>query len=210
MVQTPPVQEARRPRNRRGQGHLLAEEILVAAQQIIEETGDEAHVTLSELARRVGISAPSIYDHFASAAAIRQAVVGRCWSAYDATVLKQVDNQSPVAAQVRQWAHLYIAFSRDHWGMYRTLFSRDSPTAVEDVGRSAQEYLAALVAGLTQILGVEQGSPDADDAALGLWIELHGIAVLPPAHPRFPWPPDQELVEKALHRCGVPNDTGGA
>jgi AcrR family transcriptional regulator len=53
-----------RSRNRRGEGARLRDDILAAAAAILDETGDEHAVTLRAVARRVGISAPSIYPHF--------------------------------------------------------------------------------------------------------------------------------------------------
>jgi AcrR family transcriptional regulator len=64
-----------RTRNRRGQGALLREDILVAATALLDETGTEEAVTLRAVARRAGITAPSIYSHFPDRQAILLAVV---------------------------------------------------------------------------------------------------------------------------------------
>ena len=56
---------ATRARNRRGEGARLRDDIVAAAVALLDETGDQAAVSLRAVARRVGIAAPSIYRHFA-------------------------------------------------------------------------------------------------------------------------------------------------
>ena len=51
---------APRTRNRRGEGNRLRDEIVTAAVELLDETGDEGTVTLRSVARRVGIAAPKI------------------------------------------------------------------------------------------------------------------------------------------------------
>ena len=63
-----PAQPAWRRRTLRG-------EILSAAAQILDATGDENAVTLRAVARAAGISAPSIYAHFPNRQAILLALV---------------------------------------------------------------------------------------------------------------------------------------
>lgn len=64
-----------RPRNPRGQGSRLREDIIRAATAMIERTGSDQSVTLRSVAREIGISAPSIYAHFEDRDAIVEAVV---------------------------------------------------------------------------------------------------------------------------------------
>jgi AcrR family transcriptional regulator len=66
---------------RRGEGSELRADIIAAA-ALIEETGSEQSVTLREVARRIGIAAPSIYEHFPSREAIVYAVVDDCFSQF--------------------------------------------------------------------------------------------------------------------------------
>src|SRR5450432_547055 len=67
----------RRQRNARGQGSRLTEDIVSGALALIERSGSDEAVTLRAVAREVGISAPSIYPHFADRDAIVMAVVLR-------------------------------------------------------------------------------------------------------------------------------------
>lgn len=192
-----------RPRSRRGQGGQLAEDILIAAAAIVDETGDESRVTLSEIARRVGIAVPSIYPHFSGVSEICQKVVVRAWESYLLAITVDRDDSAPVRDQIRQVAFAYVGFARRTPGMYRLLFARLGPSSMPTVHDQAGESLGELVSAMAVVLHLEPDSEAARDAAIGLWIQLHGIAVLPPAHPRFSWPDDRTLISDALRRSGV-------
>ena len=70
-----PRRTGARTRNRRGEGARLREDILAAATALLDELGTEEAVTLRAVARRAGITAPSIYSHFPDRQAILLAVV---------------------------------------------------------------------------------------------------------------------------------------
>ena len=76
----------RRPRNARGQGARLAEDIVTAALDLIEQHGSAEAVTLRAVARQAGIAAPSIYPHFADREAILLAVVVRVFDELAAAI----------------------------------------------------------------------------------------------------------------------------
>ncbi len=198
---TGPTQKRRR--NPRGHGRRLAHDIVRAAQDIIEETGDEARVSLSEIARRVGIATPSIYDHFSGVDDICRQVVAGAWSVYTAAISAGVDPAASLRAQVAGFADAYVGFARQHWGLYRVLFARTSPSPVPSAGDAARADFARLTTGVASILDLDPHSPEAWDAAVGLWIQLHGIASLPPVQPRFDWPDDRRLIDAALRRSGL-------
>lgn len=192
-----------RARNPKGQGHRLRDEILAAARSIIEESGDEADVTLSEIARRVGVSVPAIYQHFPNVASVCSAVVESCWHVFAAEVVDLTDPDASMSAQIVSFAHRYVGFARRRTGMFRVLQMRDHTRPVPEVGDSARAGLQRLVVAMAAVMDLPPDSTEARDAALGLWLELHGIATLPPAHPRLDWPSDSHLVNLALRRSGI-------
>jgi len=53
-----------RTRARRGEGDLLRDEILTAAERLLVETGNEDSVSIRAIAEAVGVTPPSIYLHF--------------------------------------------------------------------------------------------------------------------------------------------------
>lgn len=69
-----PAPRTARPRNRRGEGSQLRADILAAATDLLDRGGARA-VTLRAVARRAGITAPSIYPHFPDLPALMRALV---------------------------------------------------------------------------------------------------------------------------------------
>ena len=63
-----------RPRNPRGQGNRLRDEVVDAAAALIAENGPEA-LSLRAIARKAEITAPAIYRHFDDLDQVREAVV---------------------------------------------------------------------------------------------------------------------------------------
>ncbi|WP_162584048.1 TetR/AcrR family transcriptional regulator [Variovorax sp. PBS-H4] len=184
----------------------MAEDILAAAAAVIDETGDESSVTLSGIARRVGVAVPSIYLHFPNVQEICSQVVTRAWQAYLHAITVDRDRTAAVAEQIEQFALDYVGFARRSPGLYRVLFARAGASALQDVHNEAGESFTELVAAMASVLGLDPLSVEARNAATGVWIQLHGIADLPPAHPRFAWPDDATLIREALLRSGVRSD----
>src|SRR3954471_19008085 len=83
-----------RPRNRRGEGAKLREEILQAAARLLEESGREDAVTLRAVARAVGISAPSIYAHFDDREQILDAVVAEAFEDLSEAISNAVEQET--------------------------------------------------------------------------------------------------------------------
>ncbi|MFC7743251.1 TetR/AcrR family transcriptional regulator [Nocardiopsis composta] len=114
---------ATRKRNRRGEGGRLREEIVDAAVELLDETGDERTITLRSVARRVGIAAPSIYAHFPDQPAIMLAVVRRAFGELEEALRSAVrgaggDPRERLYALCRA----YLDFARTHPERYRTMF----------------------------------------------------------------------------------------
>jgi AcrR family transcriptional regulator len=67
MTATPEIltPAASRRRARKGEGELLREEILDAAEALLIEKGHPDAVSIRAVAARVGVSPPAIYLHFA-------------------------------------------------------------------------------------------------------------------------------------------------
>src|SRR5689334_11486362 len=87
-----------RTRNPRGEGTRLRDEIVDGALHLVDAGGPEA-VTLRAVAREVGISAPSIYDHFADREAILAAAVQHGFAQLTAELeAARAGTDDPVAA----------------------------------------------------------------------------------------------------------------
>src|SRR5580692_10012112 len=94
--------EFARERNRRGEGARLRDDILTAATELLERTGSEEAVTLRAVARQVGISAPSIYAHFADREAIVDAIVDGAFGDFNAAIEAAVRAAAGPLARLRE------------------------------------------------------------------------------------------------------------
>src|SRR5580704_3399840 len=116
--------EVLRERNRRGEGGKLRDEILAGATQLLEQTGSEEAVTLRAVARQVGISAPSIYAHFADREAIVDAIVDAAFVDFNAAINEAFQAAAGPLARLREGCAAYLRFAADRPNRYKILFER--------------------------------------------------------------------------------------
>ena len=198
MTQTP----ARKP-NRRGEGGKLRADILAAAAALIEETGSEQSVTLREIARRIGIAAPSIYEHFPSREAIVYAAIDDLFSQFRAAIEQAMDGQPDPPGRLRAGCAAYLRFASQHPGQYRVLFSRyqhlgDRPADRAVIRAEALTLLITAVRDCATAGQISTGDPDGD--AVIIWSALHGYATLRASLPRFGWPSPEAALDHILSR----------
>ena len=192
---------APRARNRRGEGAQLREDILRAAEHLIDEAGAEA-VTLRAVARAVGIAAPSIYAHFPDRDAILFAVAEDAFGDLERLLRRVPDPRQPAVDHLRATCTAYLEFARSWPQRYRIMFGavwnaqealQRHPDRAEDFNRLGLGAFDALVDALTACVEAgESTSVDPSADATALWVGLHGLAQLRVATPLFPWPPDLE------------------
>lgn len=186
-----------RARNRRGEGGHLRTEILAAATDLLDH-GDERAVTLRAVARRAGITAPSIYPHFPGRPAIMFAVVREAFDELSGRLGAAVESAGDDAEQ-RLYAacHAYLDFAAAHPERYRAMFGELAGPAAD--GASAAHDLAALGAEALRILTglladcVTAGCSTSTDPcadAIALWLGLHGLAHQRAVAHAFRWPAD--------------------
>jgi AcrR family transcriptional regulator len=188
-----------RPRNRRGEGSRLREEIVAAAVELIDETGDESAVTLRSVARRVGIAAPSIYRHFPDQPAIMLAVVQQAFVELE-TQLRAALDAAGADPRQRLFAgcQAYLRFAQDHPQRYRTMFGglwmpalHDTSITEHDVATLGDACLALLAEILNGCITAGlSSSTDLHADTIALWLGLHGLAHQRAVTVAFPWPPD--------------------
>ena len=216
-----------RARNRRGEGVRLRDDILAAAAAILDETGDEHAVTLRAVARRVGISAPSIYPHFGSREEMLLALARDAFrsladhlaAASDASRTSGASGASgepitPGAASVDATARLfavgeaYLSFAAAYPERYRLMFvgvwdaSRTASITAEEAAALGQDALEVLVGSLAACVQSGQSTSDNPFAdVVALWLGLHGLAHQRTLSAFFPWPPDisERLIRSLAH-----------
>jgi len=198
-----------RERNRRGEGLRLRQDIVQAASNILDAGGSAESVSLRDVARQVGISAPSIYTHFADRDAILLAVVQDAFAELK-TRLETAMNQAGLeaVARLRAMCTAYLNFALEWPQRYRILFGgvwnaaeaqKASLTGAVVVG---DEVFALMVQAIEQcVVAGRSSSTDPFADASALWVALHGLADLRVTAPLFPWPPD--LVELLINRLAL-------
>jgi AcrR family transcriptional regulator len=197
------TQTPARKRYRRGEGGKLRADILAAAAALIEETGSEQSVTLREIARRIGIAAPSIYEHFPSRDAIVYAVIDDCSSELRTMVKQALDSQPDPPGRLRAGCAAYLRFADQRPGQYRVLFSRyqhlgDRPADRAVLRAEALTLLVTAVRDCASAGQITTGDPDGD--AVIIWSALHGYASLRASLPFFGLPAPEAALDRILSR----------
>jgi AcrR family transcriptional regulator len=197
----------RRPRNPRGEGSRLRQDILDAASEILETTGSSEAVTLRAVARSVGIAAPSIYAHFPDREAILDQLCSDGFAQFRATLEAAVAPFCDPVDRLFAGCRAYLRFAGEHPRRYRALF--DFP---EVRTRQRPVDLASLAEGLAALNVLVEGIADCARAgrststdhftdAVAVWVALHGLATLrADSSPTFPWPDQDRLVTAIVGR----------
>lgn len=188
-----------RTRNPKGKGARLRGEIVEAARRLLEAGGTEEAVTLRATAREAGITAPAIYAHFADREEMVEAVIAGSFEEFSADLLAAMDGVEDPVERLRAACHAYVDYGIARPATYRVLFTRHRPTEMPTVGAAAADIFQVLVDLLEECTaaGSRKGGEAFDDAVT-LWLGVHGLASLPPAHPRFPWPTRERLIDNLL------------
>ena len=184
---------------RRGEGAVMRELILDAADDLLRSRGDVARVSIREIADRVHRTQPTIYAHFPDKQALVLAVCERTFArlgtSMDAATAGEVDAESRLTIRART----YVEFAVAHPEHYRMLMMTDliggTGPAIDRL--SGYTGFAGLIADLELV--ATSGRWAVDDVqltALALLSAVHGVASLLVAHPTLTWPPD--LLDEVL------------
>lgn len=193
----------------------MRDDIVAAAVELLDETGDEKAVTLRSVARRVGIAAPSIYRHFPDQPTIMLAVVqqafGELAEYLSAAVTAVGDDPRDRLFAV---CHAYLEFAERHPQRYRTMFgglwmpALDETTLTEaDMVALGDETLRLLTEVMLDCVRADQAtSTDLPADTIGLWLGLHGLAHQRASTVAFPWPPDiaDRMITSLAHLKDAP------
>jgi AcrR family transcriptional regulator len=199
------MREAVRERNRRGEGTRLRAEILAGATELLEGTGSEEAVTLRAIARKVGISAPSIYSHFPDREAIVDAIVDDAFRDFNAAIRNAADaaleSGAGPLARLRAGCAAYLQFAAERPNRYRVLFERQDLIGHENlpVPSFRTESLELLVSCVQECVnaGISASDDPARDAT-AIWVALHGFASLHGLMPGFPWPGTDIMLDRII------------
>lgn len=219
MTSTPSLTRPDRHPNRRGEGGRLRGEILAAAAQLLEATGNEHAVTLRAVARRAGITAPAIYRHFPDRQTILLTLAQDAFGDLADHLHAAASRAVEPTGQLRATCDAYLAHAAHQPQRYRLMFgglwdgaeavSSSAVTAAE-VTTLGQEALNILTTRLQACIDADTStSTNAEADAVALWLGLHGLAHQRTVIPAYPWPYDiVDRVVSSLARLSAPPTPG--
>jgi AcrR family transcriptional regulator len=195
----------RRP-NRRGEGARLRDEIVHAATGLAEENSDLSGITLRAVARRAGITAPSIYAHFGNLDDVIDAVIASTFEDLARSLERDLHGHTDPVARLRALCRGYVSFGSGNPRLYRLLFGPGRPHPVPLTTKSIDSMPGAkafdiLVGSIHACVEAGQSSStDPQRDAIALWAALHGYVGLLASRPEFPWPPQNAVVDQFVDR----------
>lgn len=190
-----------RSRSPRGEGARLRHELLDAAEQLLADAGDERAVTVRAIVDEVGVTPPSLYQHFDTKQDLILEAVRRRFASLAQAIgagSTPAAERGDAAGALRGGCLAYLRWARDEPGGYALLFTSRRDT-VAPGGPPATEAFNALAGGIAacQRAGLARDG-DPQRMALLVWAALHGIAGLTTARPSIEWPPVETMVDELL------------
>lgn len=142
-----------------------------------------AAFSLREVARRVGISAPGVYRHFDSKAALLSAVCEQGFQVFASYLMRALAEPTP-AQRIRATADQYVRFGLENPRDYRFIFMSaldevlgpaEARAKAEDRG-STFRFLVDRVRECADAGLVAPGDPE--QTAVFIWSHVHGLVSL--------------------------------
>lgn len=152
----------------------LREACIQEALRIIETDGVE-HLSMREVARRLGISHQAPYKHFASRDHVLAEIVRRCFDDFAAQLEARPHTVDP-QADLSAMGAAYVGYAADHPLQYRLMFGTPlpDPAAHPEMMEQARRAFSLLRDAIARAR--PQAQVDLD--ALYVWSTLHGLAAI--------------------------------
>ncbi|MCB4824609.1 TetR/AcrR family transcriptional regulator [Roseicella aerolata] len=197
MAQAQPIRDLSA---RRGYHHgNLREALLEAARQLVAERGPQGF-TLTEAARRAGVSPSAPYRHFKDREEVLAELCRRGFALFGQRLQAAAAGAVSPAEALRRMGPAYLAFAREEPGYYAAMFAFQPVQPSEEATDSAKdgpfEALANAVAGL---LPKDERNPRI--VALQVWALSHGMAMLERAgmpQPGSGAPPAEAVLDSGV------------
>ncbi|MEU4154490.1 TetR family transcriptional regulator [Streptomyces sp. NPDC026659] len=137
---------------------LTAERILEATEEVLRRHGP-AKATVVDVARALGVSHGSVYRHFRTKAALREAVTKRWLDRTSLTLADIAGGPGPAEERLRDWLAALFEAKRHKAGDDPELFATYSVLADES-GATVGEHITDLTGQLATIIeaGVDTGT----------------------------------------------------
>ena len=182
-----------RPRNPRGEGNRLREQLLAATAEVLNEVGDASRVSVRAIARRAGVSPTALYLQFPDRDTLVTAAVDAGFETFNAELTTAAAAPGSPDERLTAMGLAYLDFSEQRPALYAILFSARRPLVDKEPEVERDQAFAGLVA-LLQLRNPSLGDDAASEFAILIWSSLHGYAMLRTVRPHLEWPnPDDYL-----------------
>ncbi|MCU1678232.1 MAG: regulatory protein TetR [Frankiales bacterium] len=200
--------DAPRRRARRGEGDRLREDILKATIDLLADAGDMNAVSIRAVAKKVGVTPPSIYLHFPDKRALLDAACEPIFAELERHFDDACAGVTDPLEQLRRIGVAYVRFALDNREPFRIVFmSRCDDEGTAAMTRADLETQTAFRRVIRAVVDSQSagviGPADAGLAAMRLWIAAHGAASLLISKPYFPWPPLEKLIDDVIGMAGL-------
>jgi AcrR family transcriptional regulator len=169
-----PSQLQRKPVNTYHHGDLR--DALVQAALAEAERGGPEAISIKALAKKLGVSQPAPYRHFADREALLQAVTAEAFRQFNTIMRGAIDKPSK-RSKLSRFAQAALEFGLRRNGIYRLMFvsrAMACTTADSELHLAARETFALLVESFeAPKVGLLR-----EQHALQIWAALHGVVML--------------------------------
>jgi AcrR family transcriptional regulator len=208
------IERPQRRRNPRGQGQRLRGELIDAATALLAELGDADRLSIRAVARRAGVTPPSIYRHFEDKQSLVLAALEEGFGEFNRFLAEAEATASNPCEALSRRCHAYVEFARQHPGHYRVLFSTKVPvpsgrgagagSGSPGEPRAGAVSFFALVKAIQRCLDAGAKSDrDSSFLAVELWTVLHGVVDLRLTYPDLPWPSAEDITDAVRTQAGL-------
>lgn len=190
----------KRRRASRGAGEQLREEIVIAAKKLLAQAARADDVSIRAVADAVGVTAPSIYLHFADKQELLAAVVADVFCELDQAMISAGTPETTPLGRLRAYGMAYVRFAVEHPEHYRLAMLEPCPVPNVEVDRVLESSAFAHF-NATVVECIEAGIfPGADPLAttFDLWSAAHGVAGMLIVKGYLPFGTRDEFADRVL------------
>jgi AcrR family transcriptional regulator len=169
-----PARPARKPLHIYHHGDLRDALVQAVLQEV--ETGGPEAINISALAKKLGVSQPAPYKHFADRESLLTAVTVEAVRQFTATLREAIAGPSR-RSKLSRFAHATLDFGLRRNGLYRLMFASRVMACMpkdSELHNAAMETFGLLV----EALEAPAVGSLRERSALKIWAALHGVVTL--------------------------------
>ncbi len=151
--------------------------LIVEGLRLLSER-DADSLSLREVARAVGVSAPSVYRHFPDKEALMTALAEEGLKRLAAAQHEAADEAGGGEAGFAATGRAYVRFALANPALFRLIFTSPVIARYRQNNPAPDEAMNFLLANAAASVGADQQSAAARAAAIQAWALVHGMAML--------------------------------